>query len=87
MQLELRVSCQGGLSAIREKEAVCCQLDSKLCPMSSPSPFLRGTPFMQRCLWLSLAEEEWPLRSDGALLRIVYFRTCSSWYTAEIGGG
>lgn len=42
---------------------------------------------MQRCLWLSLAEEEWPLRSDGALLRILYFRTCSSWYTAEIGGG
>ncbi|KAH8120839.1 hypothetical protein LI328DRAFT_126431 [Trichoderma asperelloides] len=93
---ELRVSCQdsqkGGLSVVvvgvRKIESVCCQASLQLCP--HPPLSVRHPLYATLSLALSLAEEEWPLRSDGcssASSPHFVFRTCSSWHTADIGGG
>jgi hypothetical protein len=65
-----------------------------LCAVSSVQflphlpPFLCGTPFMQRCLWPSALQKRNGLFGPMELFSaFCIFRTCSSWYTAEIGGG
>lgn len=93
---ELPVCCQesqkGGLSVVvvgvRRLNLCAVRQICRFCP--HPPLSVRHPLYATLSLALSLAEEEWPLRSDGrssdASPHFV-FRTCSSWHTADTGGG